>query len=479
MSSQEKAVEKFCRRLWLVLILRRSLGLMAAWTCLWGTAVLVLRAAAGSPRLPLLAGLAGLPLCVLAAVHMVRGRLPSRAAVRAMLDRRAGCGGLLMAGAECDLGGWQRELPDLPPPRVSWQSRRSWGLLAAGAGFVLVSFLIPEGLADLMSEPPLEVGREAERLGLWLDVLKETGLLDSTRVESLLEKLEQVRRQASGKDPARALEALDHLENVARRTAREAAEKSAHQNEGLAAAQTLAEALLESGLALDEKHLAEVAAELASLVKQTGLDKELARHIDPELLKACQSRALTDEQMHRLAESLHETRGDLAEKMERLQKAGLIDREALERCQKAGQCNSAALAAYLKKNGNKASLDDVRSLCKKGGQGGTSRGPGAAEMTWEKASPEEKRKFREEVLPPGVVAALKGNRTNGPAKGPPVVTVTDSGGPAQSGALAGAAAGGGSANAPTVLPRHRGTVQRYFDRHADHALPDRSAGAKE
>jgi hypothetical protein len=42
-------------------------------------------------------------------------------------------------------------------------------------------------------------------------------------------------------------------------------------------------------------------------------------------------------------------------------------------------------------------------------------------------------------------------------------------GPAQSGALGGAAAGGGSANAGVVLPRHRGAVGRYFERPASPA----------
>jgi hypothetical protein len=37
-------------------------------------------------------------------------------------------------------------------------------------------------------------------------------------------------------------------------------------------------------------------------------------------------------------------------------------------------------------------------------------------------------------------------------------------GDAMSGALEGAAGGGGSANSQVVLPRHRGAVERYFDR---------------
>jgi hypothetical protein len=74
---------------------------------------------------------------------------------------------------------------------------------------------------------------------------------------------------------------------------------------------------------------------------------------------------------------------------------------------------------------------------------------------------EEGMKFKEESLPDGAIASLKSRRIgvsrSDPDKDPKP-------GDAGSGALTDAAAGGGSANTQVVLPRHRGTVQRFFDR---------------
>lgn len=73
-------------------------------------------------------------------------------------------------------------------------------------------------------------------------------------------------------------------------------------------------------------------------------------------------------------------------------------------------------------------------------------------------------KFKEETLPEGDVTNLKSQiialSRGKPDKGGP-------NGPAGSGALEGSATGGGSANTQVVLPRHRGSVERYFDRPAD------------
>ncbi len=93
----EKAITHFRLRLALALALKYGLAAATVWAFAWGTAVLVLRAAYDVPRPALLWGLAALPLAVGPALWRALRRLPSRAAVRALLDRHSGCGGLLMA----------------------------------------------------------------------------------------------------------------------------------------------------------------------------------------------------------------------------------------------------------------------------------------------------------------------------------------------------------------------------------------------
>ena len=71
-------------------------------------------------------------------------------------------------------------------------------------------------------------------------------------------------------------------------------------------------------------------------------------------------------------------------------------------------------------------------------------------------------KFKEETLPEADVAALKRSKVVAISRGTPGNEAP--GGTAGSGALEGSAGGGGSANTQVVLPRHRGAVERYFER---------------
>ena len=148
-----------------------------------------------------------------------------------------------------------------------------------------------------------------------------------------------------------------------------------------------------------------------------------------------------------------------------MRKAGLIDAELLAKCLKAGECDCEGLQRFLKENGGKACLADLKSLCKTGGRGGITRGPGEAPLTWGKPGSQEQVKFKEEVLPPGQLASLKGSPTNLPSDKPAHLSSTTSPAlPPRRGRLRGADAGSGSANTENVLPRHRAAVERYFER---------------
>ncbi len=97
------------------------------------------------------------------------------------------------------------------------------------------------------------------------------------------------------------------------------------------------------------------------------------------------------------------------------------------------------------------------------GRGGVTRGPGAAKLNYDNEVKEEGLKFKEHELPEGAVTALK-SQVVAVSRGSPEKDAKP--GDAGSGALAGSASGGGSANTQTVLPRHRGAVERYFERSA-------------
>jgi hypothetical protein len=351
MTTQDLAIQSFRRRLAALLVCRQALGLATVWLFLWGTAVLALRASLGTPELPLLWGLAGLLPCVAAAWLLGSRQVPRVAAVRALLDRESHAGGLLMAGDERPLGAWEEALPDVSLPRVRWRARRACGLFAAGAAFVAAAFLVPQGLADMGMNNSLDVHADVERLAQQIQVLKEEKLIDAARADDLKDKLDKLRDQANGKDPAKTLEALDHLDDLVQKAAREAAEDALRKTEQMTCEETLAEALRK---ARKDKDLApKVEAEAMAILsretqKAAKESEELNEHLDPDLAKALGKGELSKEDLKKLADALREAKGEFKGRLGKLHKAKLIDAKALKECDKCDESKADELLEYLK-----------------------------------------------------------------------------------------------------------------------------------
>ncbi len=461
--NEDQAIDQFRHRLAGLLILKHLLTALTVWEFLAGSLVLALRFL-GVSSLTLLWGLATLVIAVVPAVWLACRRLPGRAAVRAVLDRHSHCGGLLMAGAEVTLGSWQQSLPLLQQPHLRWRSGRAWGLLAAGAAFVLLGLLLPQSLAEMGSGPGLNIEKQQAKLEKQIDVLKEEALLEPRKASDFKSKLDQIRKEALGKEPVKTLDALDTLKDKVRQIAQQAAESDQRKNETLGQAEALSEMLKKRHKEMSGKALAEGMKQLAVLTRKAAAENELVQkglELDKETLDSLKEGTLSPEQLEKLKDLLKDAENDLSEQLARLCKAELIDAEALKRCDKAGKCDCEGLAAFLKEHGASSELcKEVAS--NKPGRGGITRGPGAAEMLWKDPTTEDGFKFKEQVLPPAQLQALKDSKLKGVSIGAP--QKGGDSGPAEAGALAGSAAGGGSASTRVVLPRHRGAVERYFDR---------------
>jgi hypothetical protein len=96
------------------------------------------------------------------------------------------------------------------------------------------------------------------------------------------------------------------------------------------------------------------------------------------------------------------------------------------------------------------------------GRGGVSRGRADAAMTWSQGAEKGDAEFKEKVLPPSAAASLKDSRLAGVSVGDP--TAKEPGGGSSGGVLGSARAGGGEARSQLILPEHRKSVQRYFER---------------
>jgi hypothetical protein len=458
-ASHDLSIRRFIRRLALLLAFKQSLTFVTIWFFIWGAVALVLRAASATPRRQLLWGAVGIAVAVIAAAAFSRKRLPSRDSVRALLDNRNDCGGLLMAGADADLGDWR--IPEIRLPGLRWRKARSLGLSAASSAFVLISLLAPVRFATTDAARPMDVSREVENLSAQIEALKEAQVIEEAKAEALEQKLDQLGREASGEDPAKTWEALDHLNDAVEKAAKEAAETANARQERLARAEALAEGLMAGADQLDSKTMAEAMRTLGEMTRDAIKENEsLAGDLSPETLEAIKSGSLKAEHLKGVSKALSQNRAALNQKLSKLSQSGMINPNSLKGGAQADRRDNSGLARFLKENAEKMSVDEA-TLQWRQGKGGVDRGRGDAAMTWTNGSSEKDARFKEKVLPPSSIAGLNDSQLVGLSASAPTVNTS---GVAAHGALNSAASGGGSAYTQTILPRHRGAVRRYFDR---------------
>jgi hypothetical protein len=460
----DQSIRRFLRRLALLLTAKQSLTFITIWFFAWGSVALVVRAVSATPRTRLLWGAAGIAVAVIAAAVLSKRRLPSRDSVRALLDDRNDCGGLLMACADAEIGAWR--VPEIALPRLRWRKARAFGLLSASFSFVLVSFLAPVRFATTGAARPMDVSREVENLAAQIEALKEAQIIEGARAEALEQKLDQLSQEASGDDPAKTWEALDHLNDAVEKATKEAAETADARRGRLARAEALAEGLTAGADQLDSKTMTEAMKTLGKMARDAiNENRSLAGDLSPETLEALKSGSLKAEHLKDISKALSQSKSALNQKLSKLARSGRIDPNSLKGEAHANRRDNSGLAKFLKENAEKMSVDEATlQWCDgKGGRGSgeAARGRGDAAMTWTDGSSEKGARFKEKVLPPSSVAGLNDSQLVGLSASAPTASTN---GVTAHGALNSSASGGGSAYTQTILPRHRGVVKRYFDR---------------
>ena len=457
MNTDTKALRKFRTKMAALLILKKTLAAVTIWCLISGIVVIVLRAAIGMSHLPLLIGSVGLVLALGCAVVLALRQIPTRTALRASFDKHTGAGGLMMAAETAELGSWRKQISSIHPPRLHWRSGSSWTRLGGALLFVGISFLIPQRFVEISKAQSLDIREEVEQLAAGIDVLKEEDIIELAEAETLEEKLDQLQTEASGADPVKTWETLDHLADTLSQKSVDATQEALNQTEQLTKTETLSEGLINEGSEMDAALLAASMAALSELVQEATQENALLAAQLPDLNATANS--LTLEQLKAISEALRLTKSDIYDRLVKLHEVNLIDLATLKACEKLGECDSAGLAAFLAENADSMSVVQcIGGWCR----GGISRGPGHAPMTWNDSPTEEGAKFKAEALPLSDVAALAESELVGLSAAAPSVEASSS--PPKSSALKGATAGGGASFSQTVLPRHKGAVKRYFER---------------
>ncbi len=345
----DQSIARLRRQIAAVLMLKQALLWLAAWAFVWGTLVIIWRVAASGSGAELGWGLIAAPLVAVVASLWALRRLPTRESLRALVDGASHCGGLLMTDAETPIGPWRQALPEPAPLSVRWRGSRAATTFSASILYLGVALLFPQSLVSLAAEAPLDISQEARQLAAQLDVLKEEAALEPQKAEEYQRELKRLKDDAKGTSPAKTLEALDRLRDLAEKAAKEAAESAIKKTEKLAGAEGLAEGIRKNEGALDPKVEKEALGTLAALVQaamaETGV---LDKRFDPELSKELEKAKLNPEDLKKLAAALKAGKRDLSKMLDKLHAARLIDADLLKKLADAGKFDGEALAALLK-----------------------------------------------------------------------------------------------------------------------------------
>lgn len=464
MSLNEGLITRLWLKITLLLTLRYSLMFIAVLLFILGMATLIFRVVSTARPAHIAWFLLVLFPAGAAAFLIAIRRTPAKKALRAVLDEKNCCGGLFMAGQEIGLDSWHCFMPALRNVGVKWNAGRHGALFLAAMVFFVTSLLLPERYVVIKPVRPLEISNEIEQLELEIEIAEQENIISEDDAREYQQKLDELMDYATGYDPVKTWETLDHIREKVHKEADHFAETALSATESLAQMESLAETIDKYGSEFNPSMLSDAMSELAQMVRSnTGLEELLKNNVTADCLNACLSGSLTPEQLKDLLEALKECKGNITECMGRLCRARLVDSEYFRLCKSAGKCNAEDLAAFLKENAEKMGLcNAVSAFCQFPGKGGINRGRGDAPLTWTEGTDEQNILFKEQILPPASLEAIKESALVGVSPGAPSLeTIIEDSGAA---VLGSAVSGGNEAVRQVILPRHKDAVEKYFER---------------
>jgi hypothetical protein len=462
------AVDTTRRRLAAVLFWRVALRLGSSWNLGWGVLVIILRAGFGWEGPPFLWGMAGLAVVWLILLLIeLRHTIPFHQIV-ALLDQQTHAGGTLMGHAEsADLPWPERPTKAL---RIAWDALPALSLFMGTLFFAGLSLAVPQRLVALGPPPPLQVQQQAGTLKETIALLREEGLLDPVRAEELQERLDHLVREATGDDPARTFEALDHLEDMAVNAARKGIEQALRDAQRAGRLGELVRGLQEASGVPDLPSRQEVARQMREAASDSlGLSSSQEQALRAWESGATDTLPLSAEQLERLRQFAEQQQVDFSEVADALRVPGrTLDPADLDELLKRakplqGRIRPTPASASDTANASPTDLLLVPVDSGQPGRGGSSRGGGSAPLNFSHQTDETDTSFADTVLPPAREQALTETQIVGITRSAPTVESVPPE-PAGSGDLSGAQGEGAVSFGRRLLPRHQPAVQRYFER---------------
>lgn len=462
----------FRKRIGAILVLDRGMRGFTGGAVFAGVLVLVLRIVSDQPSVVRLVQMSAAILAAATAVATltVWRRIPSLDACVAALDAASQAGGLFMAAKATGAGAWPVPARQMPTVRQTAARRARTGA-ALSAAFVVLALSLPEAAFPRMDKATrlsidTLVGKEMERAAQ----LEAADLLPEETAAALTNELARLSETGDATDPARVLEALDHIAEDLGRVAEEEAMGIVEERTAIQATHALAESLSEalSTGTLSPEDLSRLAEAMDTLLASMPASEALRSEL--QALSDAHAGALSPEMLKALSERLRNADALAAGKLAKLADLRLVDPERLRKCRggecRGGSCTNAtacaaALEDMLSGNDECAEAAAMLAACARPGTGGISRGRGDAPLTWTDPASRGNAGFRDEALSPNRLPDASQSQLQGLSASAP--EVSDTAATVTPGALADGGTATGTITPAALLPRHREAVRRYFN----------------
>ncbi len=470
MTARDRWIDRHLRRLHLGQFLQKAGEWLAVYLFVFGTAVLVVKLLIPSLWPHVLWMAAGVVPAAIAAWWVSRQAAFTRAESVALLDRSLRAGGLLMTLTEAPDDAWETHLPQVERkwqealPRI--RPRRSASTLIAPLLFALGACFVPLREGSATNVVKNTAGQQAtQQLQSLLEQLEESAVLEEEERDRLEEAIAKLKEETEDSPLTHEKwETVDSLEQMMRMRL-----DGTHMDVEAAAqaASILAKAAAGDGPPLSQERQEQLEQDiletLQKLAKNGGLNgassslqSELQRLMKSGKLGKSGDSAARQELLNELQDFLEQESEKLSELRKQCQ-GGTCSKCGSSMC-KDGQCEGEGQCSSC----GAQCEGGLCSACSGGspGRGGVTRGRGDAEMTWGDESDDAGTKFKETVLPPGLMDEPT-DETVGVTRSAPEVE------PAASATRAGVReidpASGRETWSRTLRPRHRNVVRQFFD----------------
>lgn len=483
LAEQERigSIHAFRNRLLRLYCLRYSLIIASIWLFIWGLVIMVARVTNLIGWENLFFGIFGLVAVFPIACMIASRKLPDEKRLSAALDGCNRAGGLVMAALETDTSDWAGKVPHLEVPKARWKNDKTVMITLGALLFVIVAFVMPDSTIIAGTKKPFRIEDQVRGINEQLEMLEEENILTPEEVQKFKADIEKIEANAEGEGPNKTWDALDELSKQLSQLADEAAQETMRDAETLAKAEALArEAAEQIAEQLDPEtaremaqgvgdKLSEMLNDNPQLAEELANNPELSDEIK-EMLKNGDLGNMTPEQLKELAEAMKNCQNGCERMLENLAEGNMIDQEMLDALREMSESiGREELDRMLSELNEGCEACGECEGCKNGGRC-TKKQNWRRDPTTEKSehyadmeTDEDGAKFKSESLPSPSPESIKNMQKIGASIGAPEVK-EGAGEGTQGGAITETRGGTGSAHSQTILPQHRGTIGRYFER---------------